>query len=195
MRLRFSVVVLVGLATVTATLAGCGGAVEEEKAGVEEVVEEETRDIQKEGCPEGQTSNAAGTECVDEAEAKEKHALPEEVERREAQRLIRAYERGEGNSAGRLECQMAKAFLDLGQEEFDRMVKDFGSRTGEAIAAGKTPPQNLEEFLADQGYACEPPTAAELDEKNEKVSENPAVLEKQCSPQSNASPAFREANC
>lgn len=64
----------------TAFLTGCGGQdtpVEqaEEEAGVEEIVEEETtRDIAAEGCPEGQVSNAAGTECRDEDAVREAHA-------------------------------------------------------------------------------------------------------------------------
>ena len=44
----------------------------EEEADVEEV-EETTRDIATEGCPEGQTANAAGTECIDLEEAAASH--------------------------------------------------------------------------------------------------------------------------
>jgi hypothetical protein len=184
-------------------VAGCGGTAEEEKplekaegeAGLEEVVEEETRDIHTEGCPEGQISNAAGTECIDEAEAKAKHAPPEEAQRKEAERLVKAFEEGEPYPSSRQDCQIAKAFLDRGQEGLDKMTEDFSNEMVEAISAGEKPARNLEQFLADEGYKCEPPTPAELDKKYEKASEDPKVLEVQCSPQSNASPAFREANC
>ena len=68
-------------------LAGCGGQetsgeqAEEEEAQQEETtreqasVEETTeRDIHSEGCPEGQVSNAAGTECRDEEAVKQDHS-------------------------------------------------------------------------------------------------------------------------
>jgi len=59
-------------------LAGCGGQETSGKQAEEEAQQEETtqeqasveetteRDIHSEGCPEGQVSNAAGTECRDE---------------------------------------------------------------------------------------------------------------------------------
>jgi len=85
LRVKFLLAVLL-----TAVLiAGCGGQdtpVEqaEEEAGVEEIVEETTqeqasveetteRDIHSEGCPEGQVSNAAGTECRDEEAVQQAH--------------------------------------------------------------------------------------------------------------------------
>ena len=75
------VMFLLAVLLATVLLAGCVGQdtpVEqaEEEAGIEEVVEEETteRDIASEGCPEGQVSNAAGTECRDEESVKQDHS-------------------------------------------------------------------------------------------------------------------------
>jgi len=48
---------------------------QEEQASIEETTEETTqRDIQTEGCPEGQIANAAGNECVDQS-AKPDHSV------------------------------------------------------------------------------------------------------------------------
>jgi hypothetical protein len=67
-------------------LAGCGGQETSGKQAEEEAQQEETtqeqasveetteRDIHSEGCPEGQVSNAAGTECRDEEAVKQDHS-------------------------------------------------------------------------------------------------------------------------
>jgi hypothetical protein len=172
---------LAGLTLATVLLAGCGGQdtpVEqaEEEAGVEEVVEEETteRDIHTEGCPEGQVSNAAGTECMDPSETpshEPSQAYVEEAQRKEAQRIVEGYEGGMSNIAP-VECQLAKLQLDVGETEAQRVVEGWDPMgdtptVRELQAQGMDPQEamrqvreaqadqpTLPEYLAERGYAC-----------------------------------------
>jgi hypothetical protein len=91
---------------------------------------------------------------------------------------------------------MDKAILDGGPER----VKEILAPINEAFESGE--PEKYEgpgwwELLSNAGYECQeptaPPTPAELDKTYEKP--NPRRLEQQCSPESNASPAFREKYC
>jgi hypothetical protein len=91
--------------------AACGGAEEtpveqkEEEAGVEEVAEvadPTPEEIQTEGCPEGQISNEAGTECrsVEEVQ-REQEQIERAVAEQQARERIRKYEAGELLSSNR----------------------------------------------------------------------------------------------
>ncbi len=119
--------------------------------------------------------------------------MAEDYQREQAKEGIRQYEAGElGTSEfARLECQVNKAFVDRGKE-YTELAQTAGEQ---AVNDGVTP----HEVLAREGYVCKepppPPTPEELDEKYERPDSDPAKLEKQCSPQSNASPAFREKYC
>lgn len=166
-------------AVLTLSLAGCSQdtPVEEaeEEAGVEEVVEPSPEEIQSEGCPEGQVSNAAGTECMDKGSAP-KHepdpAYTEEADRKESERIVKAYESGMSNVEP-VECQLAKAQLDLGSQETERLLDEWmapameGPSVQELQEQGVEPKEamqqvsermkskgTLPEYLADKGYTC-----------------------------------------
>jgi hypothetical protein len=173
-------------------LVACGGGGEEvekaeEEAGVEEVVEpspEETRveevvepakptpeEIQAKGCPEGQISNEAGTECrpieEHEREASEQERKVEEQERKEAEEWVRSYEAGEiwpnrDNPAPglQLECQTKKAFIEGGNERVNEIIDpvfERAERNAQAKKRGEAEEEgpDLSEALANAGYTCE----------------------------------------
>jgi hypothetical protein len=198
--------------------AACQGPWEEEtpveqkeaEAGVEEVIPEpspeETRveevvepakptpeEIQAKGCPEGQVSNEAGTECYPE---EYQEAAQDQIMRMQSQDMVRRFEAGEFGTSedARLECQVNKAVADLGIEGYGTLVSEMieEQRSGASLTQ-----QTQQEMFAQRGYVCEeppaPPTPEELDKKYEKA--DPKRLEQQCSPESNASPAFREKYC
>ena len=208
--------IMMGFPAVIAAFLWAGCAVEEEQpseeaaeeAGVEEIAEPSPEEIQAEGCPEGQVSNEAGTECMD-ASVAPKHEPSEEFQRQQAAEQVRRYEAGEmgtGENA-HIECQMAKAYLDGGQERLDEIQEPVFERAEQAARdainrenKGERPKgPTLTEAFANAGYECEeppaPPTPAELDKKYEKPADNPKQREVQCGPQSNASPEFREKYC
>jgi hypothetical protein len=187
-----------------------------EEAGVEEVAEPaepSPEEIQAEGCPEGQISNEAGTECYPiEEHERAQEQIDRAIAEQQARERIRKYESGELLSSNRpaetlyVECQMDKALLDGGPERVDEImapVAEQFERATEDNRAGRTPePQEgptLRERFAQEGYECQeptaPPTPAELDKKYEKPADNPKQREVQCGPQSNASPEFREKYC
>jgi hypothetical protein len=209
---------MMGVAAVIAAFFWAGCAIEEEQpseeaaeeAGVEEIAEPSPEEIQAEGCPEGQVSNEAGTECMDASEAP-KHEPSEEFQRQQAVEQIARYEAEEleRNETAHVECQMAKAYLDGGQERVDEIQEPLLERAEQAIQdikeKGKAEKQEgptLREAFPNAGYDCTapedlpaPPTPAELDKKYEKPADNPKQREVQCGPQSNASPEFREKYC
>ncbi len=199
--------------------AGCGVEEEQpseeaaEEAGVEEIAEPSPEEIQAEGCPEGQISNEGGTECMplEQAERNQEQIerAAEEFQRQQAAEQVRRYEAGEmgtGENA-HIECQIAKAYLDGGQERLDEIQEPVFERAEQAARdainkenKGERPKgPTLTEAFANAGYECEeppaPPTPAELDKKYEKPADNPKQREVQCGPQSNASPEFREKYC
>jgi len=176
--------VLLALVLAALLLPGC--AIEEEP---------DPAQIQAEGCPEGQVSNAAGTECVDEDEVKAKHGPSEEVQREAAEEQVRRFEEGEPNPPSRLECQEAKAFLDRGEEGMNELAEEYEAMLYEAMETGVPVAETIEEFLVNRGYECTPPTPVELDKKYEKPADNPKQRAIQCGPQSNASPEFRKKYC
>lgn len=102
----------------------------------------------------------------------------------------------------RLECQANKAYLDWGQEYADELVDKAFDQAFDPVIKGGPKAPTPQETLANEGYDCTasealpaPPTPEDLDKKYERPADNPKQLEMQCSPQSNASPAFREKYC
>jgi hypothetical protein len=190
-------------------VAGCGSAGEtpveeaEEEAGVEEIEPEpEPADIQAEGCPEGQVSNEAGTECYPEEEAERARErmeqMAEDYQREQFKEQIRSYEAGElgHNDIDRLQCQWQRAALDGGIEYADSLLDEAAEQGLDAAA--------FLESLAERGYGCTPsedfpapptPDPKEFDKKYEQPAPDAKSREVQCGPQSNASPEFREKYC
>ena len=218
---RFSIVfTLVALAGLL--LAACAVQQEQpkeevaEEAGVEEIAEPSPEEIQAEGCPEGQVSNEAGTECYPEEEQQraqeEMERQRREYQREQAQEWVSRYEAGKilptqqnPPETLQLECQMQKAIVAGGQEHVDEIqepVFERAARNAQARQKGETPEEgpDLSEAFDNAGYTCPPPPAPapapeELDKMYEKPADNPKQREVQCGPQSNASPEFREKYC
>ncbi len=211
MLVRFSIVfTLVALAGLL--LAACAVQQEQpkeeaaEEAGVEEIAQLSPEEIQAEGCPEGQVSNEAGTECYPEEEqqrAQEDEQAQEWVSRYEAGKILPA--RQNPPETLQLECQMKKAYVAGGQDHVDEIqepVFERAARNAQARQKGETPEEgpDLSEAFDNAGYTCPPPppqapSPEELDKMYEKPADNPKQREVQCGPQSNASPEFREKYC
>src|SRR5215217_2867913 len=124
-----------------------------EEAGVEEIAEPSPEEIQAEGCPEGQISNEAGTECFPLEEhhrqVEEQERAVEERAREQAKEWVSRYEAGKilptqqnPPETLQLECQMQKAFVAGGQEHVDEIQEPVFERAAlnaQARQKGKTP--------------------------------------------------------
>jgi hypothetical protein len=97
---------------------------------------------------------------------------------------------------------MNKAALKAGQELANRLADEAVARaTPETKADDEKGVELWREVFAEEGIECTMPETAvtpapeALDKAFEKPAADPKALEIQCSPQSNASPAFREKYC
>lgn len=143
---------LFAVVLVVVVLVGCGARetpVEEaeQKAGVEEVVEEPTQ------APPRDAKEAAADEAKRKAAEQGKGAFGQQTPREKATNVVAAHEAG--GSVDDVQCQIAKVQLDLGEEEAARLLSGWDPQW---IGTPGTPDAyispTLPEFLAERGYDC-----------------------------------------
>lgn len=193
-RVKFLLTVLLS----TVLLVGCGGTdtpVEqaEEEAGVEEIAQEEETTAPVN--PQEEWMNASEEE---KAEIKARNVAERERQiREEAEAVIQNYE--SGAPVEKVYCQLAKAQLDLGEEEAQKLLDEYelmgdgpsvqelqeqGMDAKEAMdeVRGRMNTQTLPEYLAEKGYDCDdPPSPQErgTNEAGQDVSNTPEVSQRE----------------